>query len=148
MVNHKKEQLEKKIVAVKLKNPVRAYHDGKFIYTRYGYLVDDKLFMAKVSCCLLFDFYLKNPISNAAQAIYKVDDIGEYEVLKEDRDFELIPRYYCGSNEEAIFSHFLLSFKGGTIIEPMEQPEECIYGYGTCCYPIEECHDCPNRREE
>ena len=104
MVNHKKEQLEKKIVAVKL----------------------------------------KNPINNAAQASYKAEDIGEYEVLKEDRDFELVPRYYRGNDDEAIFSHFLLSFKGKPVIE---QPEECIYGYGTCCYPIEECHDCPNRRE-
>ena len=26
-----------------------------------------------------------------------------------------------------------------------EQPEDCIFGYGTCCYPIDECQNCPNR---
>lgn len=29
----------------------------------------------------------------------------------------------------------------------IEQPEECLYGYGVCCYPIEDCENCPARPE-
>ena len=32
-----------------------------------------------------------------------------------------------------------------TLASMDEQPEDCIFGYGTCCYPIEECQNCPNR---
>ncbi len=28
------------------------------------------------------------------------------------------------------------------------QPQDCIFGYGVCCYPIEECSNCPNRERE
>lgn len=29
----------------------------------------------------------------------------------------------------------------------MKQPERCIYGYGVCDYPIEDCRNCPARPE-
>lgn len=29
----------------------------------------------------------------------------------------------------------------------MEQPEDCVHGYGVCCYPIEDCPNCPMRPE-
>ena len=32
-----------------------------------------------------------------------------------------------------------------TLASMDKQPEDCIFGYGTCCYPIEECQNCPNR---
>lgn len=30
----------------------------------------------------------------------------------------------------------------------LEQPQDCIFGYGVCCYPIEECISCPSRERE
>ena len=29
----------------------------------------------------------------------------------------------------------------------IDQPDECILGYGTCCYPIVDCQNCPARPE-
>lgn len=29
----------------------------------------------------------------------------------------------------------------------IEQPEECIFGHGVCCYPIDDCENCPARPE-
>lgn len=28
---------------------------------------------------------------------------------------------------------------------PTEQPSECIFGYGVCGYPIDDCKNCPAR---
>lgn len=30
---------------------------------------------------------------------------------------------------------------------PTEQPDECIFGYGVCGYPIDDCKNCPARPE-
>lgn len=40
------------------------------------------------------------------------------------------------------------SFKDyGYDYENMDQPEECVHGYGVCCYPISDCKNCPARPE-
>lgn len=32
------------------------------------------------------------------------------------------------------------------VFERIPQPETCLFGHSICCYPIDECKDCPNRQ--
>lgn len=113
-------ELEQRIKVVKLHNPVRAFHGYELIKTQYGCLIDG-LFIANVFACCLFEFYLNNPISNAGQGIYKIEDIGSYEVL-EDEKVSLIPRYASscdGKKEKVYFTHYRVNFKMQPMVEKL-----------------------------
>ena len=55
----------------------------------------------------------------------------------------LVERYYEIQKEnEKLVEQLKLVSKNLTTLLP-EQPEECVFGYGCCGYPIDDCYNCP-----
>ena len=57
--------------------------------------------------------------------------------------------FYIGDEEETCVSQDLYVNAWRPLPEPYrpEQPETCKYTGGSCCWPIDQCSDCPNNPE-
>ena len=83
-----------------------------------------------------------NPISR---------DYYEYQVTAKFGNTKDVRYYRYGNghwwNGPGIVDKYVIAWRGNPEPYSQEQPETCKYTDGSCCWPIEQCGECPNHPE-
>ena len=83
-----------------------------------------------------------NPISR---------DYYEYQVTAKFGNTKDVRYYRYGNghwwNGPEIVDKYVIAWRGNPEPYSQEQPETCKYTDGSCCWPIDQCSDCPNHPE-
>ena len=83
-----------------------------------------------------------NPISR---------DFYEYQVTAKFGNAKDVRHYRYGNghwwNGPGIVDKYVIAWRENPEPYRQEQPDTCKYTSGSCCYPIDQCGDCPNNPE-
>ena len=78
-------------------------------------------------------------------------DYYEYQVTAKFGNTKDVRYYRYGNghwwNGPGIVDKYVIAWRGNPEPYSQEQPETCKYTDGSCCWPIEQCGECPNHPE-